>query len=276
MKLIRRSLIVSIAAFVVLGFFSPAHARAAVSPPDDAGLATCPELTDSVVRLYSAYFLREPDAGGFNYWLDIYSGPQAGLKTISDVFAASTEFTNTYGALGDAAFVELVYSNVLGRAPEASGLAHWTNALGTGFSRGELMISFSESEEYVTLSGTAAPMAGYLSWYDNSVQFDCGQGPETVPLTGLASTPYLDVILLNPTAGPVGVDWILTDANGSFGEPEVLDGGLYAIYWNYDLVSPIPTQVEFTTDGPVASFFWAYVTYDHPHSATRAPYTDQP
>jgi hypothetical protein len=100
-----------------------------------------------VVRLYFAYFNRLPDYTGLMYWVNsMIAGGD--LAVVSQAFATSPEFLNTYGGLDDGAFVDLVYWNVLGRAPEASGRSYWIGQLGTGLSRGALMIGFSESTEY--------------------------------------------------------------------------------------------------------------------------------
>jgi hypothetical protein len=99
------------------------------------------------VRLYWAFFNRIPDYGGLTYWTNAYrSGTPLG--TIASAFASSPEFIGTYGALSNEAYVNLVYQNVLGRAPDIGGLAYWTGQLNNGLSRGDLMVGFSESAEY--------------------------------------------------------------------------------------------------------------------------------
>lgn len=103
------------------------------------------EATGPVGRLYRAYFLRAPDTGGLNYWIN------TGLPVaaVSEQFAASTEFRNRYGALDDRGFITTTYRNVLGRDPDAGGLAHWLDVLGRGTSRGAVMLGFSNSPEFV-------------------------------------------------------------------------------------------------------------------------------
>ncbi len=104
---------------------------------------------DPATRLYSAYFLRIPDAGGLKYWIRQRRVNGKTLNRISDVFAASSEFKNKYGSLSNRAFVELVYQNVLGRAGETSGVNYWTSRLDRKVSsRGTVMTGFSESSEY--------------------------------------------------------------------------------------------------------------------------------
>ncbi len=112
-----------------------------------------PELEGGLTRLYRAYFLRSPDAAGLGYWVaQLRSG--VALTTVSDVFAASAEFTASYGPLDDGAFVRRVYANVLGRPSDAGGEAYWTGQLASGVTRGEVMLAFSESAEFRALTGT--------------------------------------------------------------------------------------------------------------------------
>ncbi len=103
-----------------------------------------------VLRLYWSFFHRIPDQGGFEYWVG-QRASGAKLDTIASSFASSPEFKNTYGSLGSNAFVTLVYQNVLGRAPDQAGLAHWVGKMGSGLSRGGVMTAFSESSEGVRL-----------------------------------------------------------------------------------------------------------------------------
>ena len=106
----------------------------------------------SVRRLYLAYFERESDAGGLAYWSNLHANGRT-LSAISGEFAASAEFRARYGELDNAAFVTLVYNNVLGRSPDAGGLAHWLDMMRQGRSRGWVMIGFSESAEFRSKTG---------------------------------------------------------------------------------------------------------------------------
>ncbi|MFN8019092.1 MAG: FG-GAP-like repeat-containing protein [Acidimicrobiales bacterium] len=106
-------------------------------------------LVDPVVRLYRAYFLRNPDPSGYAYWL-AKRADGATLSSISTKFATSSEFRRRYGSLSNAQFVALVYQNVLGRAGEPSGVAYWVGQLDRKKkTRGQVMTNFSESSEYV-------------------------------------------------------------------------------------------------------------------------------
>jgi hypothetical protein len=101
-----------------------------------------------LTRSYRAYFLRDPDQSGLNFW---FSKVNAGWSTarVSDFFAQSSEFTNRYGALNNDEFVNLIYTNVLGRAGDQGGIDYWTDQLDRGAkTRGQVMVGYSESNEY--------------------------------------------------------------------------------------------------------------------------------
>jgi hypothetical protein len=58
---------------------------------------------------------------------------------------------STYGSLDNGQFVSLLYQNVLGRTADAGGLAFWTGQLNNAaMTRGQVMLSFSESAEFVS------------------------------------------------------------------------------------------------------------------------------
>ena len=101
-----------------------------------------------VARLYRAYFGRTGDTSGLPYWTGRRQGGTS-LAAVSSSFASSTEFESTYGDLDASEFVELVYQNTLGRAPDGHGLEYWTGRLVAGtISRSSLMTMFATSSEF--------------------------------------------------------------------------------------------------------------------------------
>ncbi|MGI9611783.1 MAG: DUF4214 domain-containing protein [Acidimicrobiales bacterium] len=108
------------------------------------------EQAGPIARLYLAYFLRSPDAEGVQYWIST----DLSYRAISDAFASSTEFQDRYGSLGNDAFVDLVYTNVLGRPADADGRAYWIGQVTRGVGRGQMMLSFSESSEFIAKTNT--------------------------------------------------------------------------------------------------------------------------
>ncbi len=180
---------------------TPAESRAL--PAGD-----CIAMTDSITRLYSAYFLRAPDDGGYAFWSDEFSSGRRGLQNMSDFFASSDEFRALYANLSNREFVQLVYQNVLGRQPDVEGLNFWTGRLDSGaMSRGTVMINFSESSEYVQLTGTVPPIAGYFNWYPEGTTFTCGLGDLRHPTGGKTQ---LDIVAfhisgINPDGTPLSI-----------------------------------------------------------------------
>jgi SpoIID/LytB domain protein len=138
-------------------WFTPVGGSAGGQPVSPIGQLPCPAPgLGGLQRLYTAYFLRAPDAGGFAYWTNELNGGRS-LANISGYFAGSPEFVGRYGPLDNSAFVDLIYSNVLGRAPDAGGKAYWVDLLDTRRQgRGGVMLNFSNSAEYKSNTGNCA------------------------------------------------------------------------------------------------------------------------
>ena len=234
--------------------------------------SACPELTDSVTRLYSAFFGRAPDVEGWEYWMSVYVSPTTNLESIANDFVLSDEFQTTYGSLTNTEFVTLVYGNVMGRVPDQAGLEHWTASLDAGYSRGAVMIAFSESAEYVQLTGTWPPLAGYLQWYSRPLQFACGTGP--VIVTPEWEADYADLMVWNQAPDPVGYRIGVDTPQGILMDDfDQLSPSSYSIFWNMEirLVEGRALVVEVPDRNDV---FWTVVFYDSPHAPDRSPYTD--
>lgn len=128
---------------------------------------TEPGVSDSIVRLYLSVFDRAPDADGFEYWLDLYENSTS-LKQIADEFVISEEWDTRYGDLDDREYLEVLYRNVLDRVPDTGGETYWLNEMSQGLDRSELLMYFSESEEFVFKTGTATPVAPTVRVPENS------------------------------------------------------------------------------------------------------------
>jgi hypothetical protein len=77
------------------------------------------------------------------------------LRQISDYFANSEEFGNTYSSLSNAEFIDLIYRNVMERPPDQEGYHYWLRLLNDGrVTRGYVMLLFSDSSEFRTKTGT--------------------------------------------------------------------------------------------------------------------------
>ncbi len=127
-----------------------------------------------VWRLYQAYFLRQPDAAGFAFWIGRAESGMT-LIDIANFFGTSDEFRQRYGTLDDRQFMDLIYRNVLCRGYDAAGYSFWLDRLATGQSRPLVMLNFSESSEYMGTTGTrwsrwADPNAANLARDDYQVE----------------------------------------------------------------------------------------------------------
>ena len=100
------------------------------------------------IRLYTAYFLRRPDASGLRYWVERVRGGTS-LDKVSQDFAGSAEFKDRYGRFGNAEFVKQIYQNVFDRDPDNAGFLYWTQQLDHGKTRGWVMRQMCESPEYL-------------------------------------------------------------------------------------------------------------------------------
>lgn len=100
-----------------------------------------------VEQLYVAYFGRPADPTGLSNFgaqlaaanaptdiqglLAVYSS-NATVKALIDSFGTSGESQKLYGNTNPTAFVQAVFSNVLGRMPQTAGLNFWVAALNSG------------------------------------------------------------------------------------------------------------------------------------------------
>ena len=99
-------------------------------------------------RLYQAAFNRTPDSGGLGYWIGAMDKGSS-LDSVADNFIHSIEFKGIYGANpSNQQLVTRFYENILHRAPEAAGLAYWSDLLDRRAATvAEVLADISESGE---------------------------------------------------------------------------------------------------------------------------------
>ena len=103
-----------------------------------------------VLRLYWAFFNREPDRPGAAYWKAQFDSGLS-IERMAAAFAASDEYQAKYaGITTNAQFVERVYNNTLQRQPDQSGWIYWTGLMDRGeLSNIEVVLHFAKSFEFV-------------------------------------------------------------------------------------------------------------------------------
>jgi len=88
-----------------------------------------PAIQNSVAHLYVALFGRAPDSVGFAFWTQALADG-ASLASITRAFMTTPEARAIYSeSQTSTQFVTAYYASVMGRAPDASGLAFWTAVL---------------------------------------------------------------------------------------------------------------------------------------------------
>jgi hypothetical protein len=115
------------------------------------------EISDSIVRIYCGLLGREADALDIEYWTRRY-WIGLPLSSIAEAFTTSNEFVDRYGDPTDEALVTILYRSVLGREPGDGGVEPFVEMLRSGeMTRGSLVVSFTDSPEFVATTGTASP-----------------------------------------------------------------------------------------------------------------------
>jgi hypothetical protein len=98
-------------------------------------------------ELYVAFFNREPDADGLQYWMTQFHAGQS-LSSIADGFYSAavqySDLTHYSAGMSQADFVKVIYANVLGRsgatAPPDADVNYWAALLASGAdTRGSLV-----------------------------------------------------------------------------------------------------------------------------------------
>ncbi|WP_299023482.1 DUF4214 domain-containing protein [uncultured Sulfitobacter sp.] len=147
------------------------------------------DVQDDIYRIYRATLDRDPDLAGFTGWMDALQSGSTVLDAVGG-FVNSAEFQATYGALDDAAFVGLLYQNVLNRAADAAGQAGWLDAIANGSTREDVVLGFSNSREFQL--GTEADLEAWMRSIGVDDRIEGGAGTNTLVGGILADTFVFD------------------------------------------------------------------------------------
>ena len=135
-------------------------------------IATSPERHSDVVQFYYDALLGRPaDPGGLASWVGVLNAGWSDQQVLEGIMG-SAEF---YGHVGGtpSAFVTALYADLLGRGPDAGGLASWVGAVNAGVSRGAVVAGFLYSNEgearfvegeYTSLLDRPADPGGLATW----------------------------------------------------------------------------------------------------------------
>lgn len=148
---------------VLIGFSESAEHRTLTSSLVGKGFFETDDSYQATVLLYDTFANRLPDQGGLIYWAEALKTGAMSLGQVAQGFAASPEFTQLTRGMNNSQLVNFMYQNSLNRPADNAGLAYWVDKLDHGLSRGDLLLSFSQSAEHVSLLGSAIyDGAGYI------------------------------------------------------------------------------------------------------------------
>ena len=231
------------------------------------------------------------DLGGLAFWTDAFLAGEGDLAqyndniyAIADFFVASDEFEARYPAtLTDEEYVTALYNNLLGRGPDADGLAFWVGELEGDASRGKVLADFTNSEEAQEFNPTQqAAMQSFIAllaanegmvtpeqateWVAENPTLDAAviDNPEVPTLTlaealeALAADELPEQYLIDPTE-PVDVEAVaVADAQAVYPQVvEVLTGALNAAALPADLfawaISDTATNILAAAEDPAVT-----------------------
>lgn len=188
------------------GAFQPVAAAptVVVTVPAPTGLADAASaLTHSaesyrnfIAAAYQKYLGRSPEAAGLDDWLNRM------LQGLSDEqleagFIGSAEYIAQHGGTGSA-WIQGMYTDLLGRSPDAAGLAYWEDQLAQGVQPQDIAFGFAASAEregmrvggdYLSYLGRAPVASEAAYWVD---RFLNGANNEDVIAGFVASQEYYD------------------------------------------------------------------------------------
>ena len=127
-----------------IGAFTPAATIEALINRSDFTIKQA-----DVLRLYLAFFDRQAEISGANYWIGVRASGYS-IDAISGQFAISDEFITTYGSVDNRRYLEILYQNVLGRQPDPEGFDYWFGLLDSGqLSRGSVVRWVAANDEFL-------------------------------------------------------------------------------------------------------------------------------
>lgn len=134
-----------------------------------------------------------------------YAGASAGATPITDIWTTST-------ATASQKYVTAVYEDVLGRSPDAGGLAYWSGKIDQGAAISGVAESIAHSDEYyatfvikpdyLKLLGRPADDTGLASWTqamhngltDQQLEADFAASDEFYKTSGGTNTAWVDAV----------------------------------------------------------------------------------
>ena len=123
-------------------------------------------MRTQVTQLYVSLFGRAPESDGLGYWVAQLDAGASFVKIAGDMYAVPAARVIYPSFLTNAEIVTKFYTNVLGRAPDADGLAYWTAQMNTK-TKGQVITDMITA--VVGYAGTDAAGLDSQSLFNNKV-----------------------------------------------------------------------------------------------------------
>lgn len=106
-------------------------------------------IEEFVTAYYNGFLDRQPDSGGLQYWSNQLRTRRNTGEGVAYGFFYSQEYQSKFANISNQDFVIKVYSAMLGRRPDPSGLNNWVNHLNNGKTRKWVIGRFAHSKEFI-------------------------------------------------------------------------------------------------------------------------------
>jgi hypothetical protein len=153
---------------------------------------------DLIASWYQELLNRPVDPQGLALNQSLFASGATDEQLIAGLMGSAEYYANRGGSTPQG-FVTALYGDLLGRTPDAAGLAMWTNALGSGMSRQQVAMAVLSSQEwrnglvaayYEAYLGRPADTGGLVFW---TTQMANGVSDETVQASIIGSQEYFNI-----------------------------------------------------------------------------------
>ncbi len=132
-------------------------------PEDPDSCTVSPEVMIAafVERCYQQILSRSADPAGLEFWKNALKNGDAAGADIVSLFCGSDEFKSRH--LDSSEVVNILYRVMLDRAPDAGGIAYWTDMLSKGVSCNSIISGFAGSAEFAGICATYGIVPGTVA-----------------------------------------------------------------------------------------------------------------